>query len=347
MISEGVSVTELVKATGGQLEGAAPTGPLTQLLDPRQEGYASLAQQGVVVLADGAEPPTPPPALLVLRAGSEVKLGEQATPALLWVQDTRLALARVTRLFSRAPLPGEGWEEGVATVHPSAVLGPGVSLAPGAVVGPGARVGDGCSLGAGTVIGAGVILGEGCQLHPNVTLYPGTTLGKRVSIHSGAVIGADGFGYAAGPVGAEKIHHLGGVVVGDDVEIGANTAIDRGTLLNTTVGARSKIDNHCQIGHNVQIGTDTLIAGMSGVAGSAVIGNGVIIGGYVAVSDHVKIGDGARIGGRSGVTKSVPAGEAWAGFPAKPQAKFVRELYLLSRLERVWQAVRGLPGKEE
>src|SRR5690606_14160054 len=115
----------------------------------------------------------------------------------------------------------------------------------------------------------------------------GVTLGNRVVVHSGSVIGADGFGYAAGPRGAEKIHHLGGVVLEDDVEIGANSAIDRGTLLPTRVGARTKIDNHCQIGHNVRIGHDSLIAGMSGVAGSVDIGSGVIIGGYVGISDHV------------------------------------------------------------
>jgi UDP-3-O-[3-hydroxymyristoyl] glucosamine N-acyltransferase len=184
-------------------------------------------------------------------------------------------------------------------------------------------------------------------LHPHVTLYPGTRLGNRVVIHAGAVIGADGFGYAAGPLGAEKIHHLGGVVLGDDAEVGANSTIDRGTLLDTRIGARTKIDNQVQVGHNVQIGSDTLVAGMSGIAGSAVIGNGVILGGFVAVSDHVQIGDGARIAGRSGVTKNVPAGAVWAGFPARPHRDYVRQLYLQGKLEQIWQRLKPQPGQRE
>lgn len=205
----------------------------------------------------------------------------------------------------------------------------------GAVIGAGSRVGPGC------VLGEGVTLGPDCVLHANVTLYPGTALGARVIVHSGAVLGADGFGYAFGPQGAVKIHHLGGVVIEDDVEVGANTCIDRGTLLDTRVGARTKIDNLCQIGHNVQIGPDCVIAGGSAIGGSTVLERGVLLGGAVAVTDHVRLGAGARVGGRSSVTKSVPAGETWAGYPAKPQRKWVRELYLIGKLEAIWASVRA------
>ncbi len=257
------------------------------------------------------------------------------------VADPRLALARLSRLFDDRPAVASDTAAS-AVVHPGATVAAGVHLGPGVVVGAGASVGVGCQLGANSVVGGGATLGAGCVLHPNVTLYPGVRLGERVVVHSGTVIGADGFGYAAGPRGAEKIHHLGGVVVGNDVEIGANSCVDRGTLSDTVIGARSKIDNHCQIGHNVNIGTDTLIAGMTGVAGSVTIGNGVILGGYVGVSDHVTINDGARVAGRSGVTKDVPAGETWAGFPAKPHRQFARQLYLLGRLEAIWAAVRPL-----
>ena len=351
------SLERIVAVTGGTLEGSTPsaspgspaaadaaTANLTNLLDPADPAYAELAPTSVVVLPANTRAPAPPPGLLV--AADDHDLGESYAGAVLRVADTRLALARLSSLLGRHPLP-RGHDGAPATVHPSATVAADAVLAPGVVVGAGASVGAGCVVGANSVIGEGVTLGEGCLLHPNVTLYPGTRLGRRVTLHAGAVIGADGFGYAAGPRGAEKIVHLGGVVLGDDVEVGANTAIDRGTLLPTRVGDRTKIDNHCQIGHNVVIGSDTLIAGMTGVAGSARIGRGVILGGYVAVSDHVQVGDGARIAGRSGVTKDVPPGATWAGFPARPHRAFVRELYLLGKLEQMWQAVKPRRGDEE
>lgn len=331
----GVTLPKLLEVTGGTLRGAPPTERFTHLLHPRDARYEALRESAVVVMSTAAAPELPP-ALLVAAATQQPPEPGRA-PALLLVPDARLALARLTRLF--APPPAPGWGE--AAVHGGARIGAHVQLAPGAVIGNGALLGARTRVGAGSVIGDGVVLGEECVIHPNVTLYPGTRLGDRVTVHAGAVIGADGFGYAAGAAGPEKIYHLGGVEIGSDAEIGASTTIDRGTLLATRVGAHTKIDNQCQIGHNVSIGAGTLIAGMCGVAGSATIGNGVILGGFVAVSDHVKIGDGARIAGRSGVTKDVPAGATWAGFPARPHREFVRELYLLGRLERIWRAVKG------
>lgn len=254
------------------------------------------------------------------------------------VADARLALARLSRRFDRRPRP-----QGVAasaSIARDARLGREVSVAPGAVIGAGATIGDRSSIGAGCVIGEGASIGADCRLHAHVTLYDGVRVGDRAIVHSGAVIGADGFGFAAGGEGAVKIHHLGSVWIGDDVEIGANTCIDRGTLADTRVGNRTKIDNLCQIGHNVVIGSDVLIAGMTGIGGSARIGDRVTLAGYVGIADHVSIGEGATIGARSGVHKDVPPGETWIGAPAMPRRDYARSLYLQNKLDAIWAFVK-------
>lgn len=256
------------------------------------------------------------------------------------VPDTRLALAQLTALFDSRPRPVVGISP-QAVIDPSAQLGAGVSVAAGAVILAHAVIGTGCRIGPHCVIGVGASLGEGCWLHAHVTLYDGVTLGRRVIVHSGAVIGADGFGYAASQRGALKIHHLGTVEIGDEVEIGANTCIDRGTLDATRIGPRTKIDNHCQIGHNVQIGTDCLIVGQVGIAGSTRVGDGVIIGGAAGLADHLTIGAGARIAAQAGVSKNVPAGESWIGSPAQPYRKWLRERYLVGQLEKLWAWFKG------
>ena len=255
------------------------------------------------------------------------------------VPDTRLAFAQLTAIF--APPAPKATIAATAVVHPDAVLGEGVSIGAGAVIGAGVQLGDGCRIGAGCVIGEGAVIGDDSLLHANVTLYPGVQLGTRVILHSGVVVGGDGFGYAFGPQGALKIHHHGTVVIEADVEVGANSCVDRGTLAETRIGARTKIDNLCQLGHNVVIGPDCVIAGASAVGGSTVLGRGVVLGGQVGVTDHVQLGDGARVAGGSSVLKSVPAGETWAGYPARPHRRWVRELYLLGRLEAIWEHLKG------
>lgn len=267
-------------------------------------------------------------------------LAERASPPYIAVPHPRLALAQLTALFDRRPPPASLLSP-EAHIDPTAELAEGVAVAPGAVVMAGARLGERVVVGAGCVVGTGTVVGAQSVLYPNVTLYDGVRLGERVVVHSGAVIGADGFGYAPGPTGAVKIHHLGSVEIGDDVEIGAGTCIDRATLGATRIGARSKIDNLCQIAHNVNVGSDCLIAGMVGIAGSTRLGDRVTVGGAAAIGDHLTIGTGATIAGRAGVTKDVPPGETWAGFPAAPYRKWVRELYLLSRLELIWQRFKG------
>ena len=333
-----VDAGELAALLGGRLEhpGTEPITGLAPLTAPRPGSVVVAETAAGVAALEGA-----PVGLVVVPEGVELGTEGASPHPLLRVADTRLALATLSALFDARPRGAPGVSPG-AHVHPEAVLGHDVSVAAGVVVGAGARLGDGCALHPGCVVGAGAVLGEGCVLHANVTLYDGVVLGARVVLHSGVVIGADGFGYAHGPRGAVKIRHLGTVELGDDVEIGANTCVDRGTLSSTVIGPRTKLDNLCQVGHNVRVGADCLVAGTVGIAGSTVLGDGVVVGGNAVFAEHLSVGDGARIAARAGVTKNVPAGETWAGFPARPYRAWVRELYLLGRLETVWARVRGL-----
>lgn len=269
------------------------------------------------------------------------KITQTTRHPVIKVRDTRLALAQLTQLFDTRPQVAEGIHPS-AVIHPSARLEANVHIAEKVVIQANVVIGAGSRIGAGCVISENVTIGENCLLHPNVTLYANVQLGRRVILHSGAVIGSDGFGYAPSSRGAVKIHHLGSVRLGNDVEIGANTCIDRGTLADSVIGDRTKIDNLCQIGHNIQMGTDCLIAGRGAIAGSVTFGNRVTIGGSVGIADHITIGDGATLAAGSGVSKDIPAGETWAGAPAVPFKKWVRGLYLQGQLETMWQAVKGL-----
>ena len=220
---------------------------------------------------------------------------------------------------------------GKTAIAADASLEPGVVLGPGVVVGDGARIGRGSRIGANTVIGPGVAIGRDCEISANVTLGF-ALIGDRVRILAGAVIGEPGFGAIAGATGLMDIPQLGRVIVQDGVSIGANTCIDRGAFDDTVIGENTKIDNQVQIGHNVRVGRNCAMAGQTGISGSVVIGDGVQFGGHAGVADHITIGQGARIGAGAGVIKDVPAGETWAGYPAKPIRRWMREVAVLSRL---------------
>lgn len=218
-----------------------------------------------------------------------------------------------------------------AVVSPLAVIEDGVSIGAGAVIGEGAEIGGGSVIAPNAVIGADCRIGRDCYVGPGASILA-SLIGNRVTIHGGARLGQDGFGFHPGASGLEKIPQIGRVVIQDDVEIGANTTIDRGALDDTVVGEGTKIDNLVQIGHNVRIGRHCAIAAQAGISGSVTIGDGVMLGGRVGIADHVSIGAGAQVAAGSGLMHDVPAGERWAGFPAKVATEFFREVYTLKKL---------------
>ena len=236
----------------------------------------------------------------------------------------------------------------IAGIHPTAKVGRDVRLAEGVtveayvVIGDGAVIGEGSWLESHVVVGRDVVIGRDSRLHPGVVLYPGARLGDRVQIHSGARIGSDGFGYVYRNGAHEKIPHVGRCVIENDVEIGANTTIDRGSIDDTVIGAGTKIDNLVHLGHNVRVGKLCLIMAQVGVAGSTHIGDGVIMAGQAGIGGHIEIGDRVRIGGQAGVFGSVPPGETWSGYPARPHRESLRAQAALFKLASMIRSLEKL-----
>ena len=220
---------------------------------------------------------------------------------------------------------------GGAQIDPTARLEDNVIVETGAIVGPEAQIGEGTRIAAGAVIGFRCAIGRNCFIGPRAVITH-ALIGNDVIIHAGVAIGQDGFGFAMGAQGHLKVRQIGRVIIQDRVEIGANSAIDRGALRDTVIGEGTKIDNLVQIAHNVAIGRNCVITGQVGIAGSSVLEDFVVIGGQSGVVGHVTIGAGAQIAGNSGVTGNVPRGERWGGMPARPVKSWGREIALLKRL---------------
>jgi UDP-3-O-[3-hydroxymyristoyl] glucosamine N-acyltransferase len=267
---------------------------------------------------------------------------------LLIADDPGLALIEILGLFHPEPARPAG-------VHPTAVVGPGARVAPTASIGAYAVVGEGCEIGDGAVlhpfvcVGAHSRVGAGAVLHPHVVLYPRAAIGARVVLHAGAVVGADGFGYIARSGRHLKIPQVGIAVLEDDVEVGANSAIDRAALEETRIGAGTKIDNLVQVGHNVRVGRSSILCGQSGIAGSSTLGDGVVLGGQSGVSNRVTIGDGARVAGKSAVFADVEPGLQVAGTPAIDASRWRRQVAILERLPEIRRRLaaieRAVTGK--
>jgi len=263
----------------------------------------------------------------------------------LIVVDPYLSFARISRMYQQEPvlLPGihpAAVVSDAAFVHPQASIGPFCTVEAEAVIGAGTVLGPGCHIGRGTRVG------DNCRLVARVTLYPAVTIGDRVLVHAGAVIGSDGFGFAAGEEGWEKLAQLGGVRVGADVEIGAGTTIDRGTLGDTVIGRGVKIDNQVQIAHNVQIGEHTAIAGCAGIAGSVRIGDHCRIGGGAGLVGHIEIADHVTITAMSLVTRSITEhGVYSSGTALQSSARWRRSAVRFAKLDELARRVARLERK--
>lgn len=261
--------------------------------------------------------------------------------ALIRVPNARVAFAKVLPLFFPEPSFASG-------IHPSAVVAPSASVDPTAHVGPFCTVGERVKIGprsvleCGNHIAADCILGEDVRLFPNVVLYSRSQIGSRVRIHAGSVIGADGFGYVFDQGRHLKVPQIGNVIIQDDVEIGANSAVDRAALGSTIVGKGTKIDNLVQVGHNVVLGDHCILCGQVGIAGSARLGNYVTLAGQAGVGGHLKIGNQVTIAAQSGVMHDVPDGEKWMYAPAQPERQVKRMIIAMQRLPELLQRVSKL-----
>ncbi|MGE4263091.1 MAG: UDP-3-O-(3-hydroxymyristoyl)glucosamine N-acyltransferase [Desulfovibrio sp.] len=288
------------------------------------------------------------PQLATTQAGAvlcEAKHAPQGANCLI-TENPKLDWARIVALFAKP----QGCLTGIspqAFVHPDAEIGAGVTLYPFVFVGARAQVGRGATLFPGVYVGEDCVVGAGATLYPNVVLMAGTVLGEGVIIHAGAVLGSDGYGYAQGPAGHVKVPQVGNVVIGRDVEIGANTAIDRAALESTTVGDGTKIDNLVQIAHNVETGRHCLIISQVGIAGSTKLGNGVVLAGQAGLRDNITLGDGVQVAAQSGVGQDLPPGTIVGGSPSMDAATFLKVSLTLPKLPELMRRVKRLEKAAE
>ena len=327
---EGDGDVEILRLTA--IENARP-GDLTFIANPKYLSKLPATRASAVIVGETLPDDSRP----------------QATCALLRSPDPYTSFAQAVGLFAHNQLPARGIDR-LSSVAPDAVVGAGVSIGPFVVIESGASIGAGTTIYPNVVIGRGAIIGDDCILHSHVAIRERVMLGRRVTVQNGAVIGSDGFGYATQPDGSHlKIPQQADVVIEDDVEIGANSTIDRPAVGETRIRAGTKIDNLVQIAHGVTIGQRVLLASQVGISGSAVVDDDVVMGGQAGVAGHLRVGKGAIAAGRTVITKSVEPGEFLTGYPGIPNLEwrkasviFRRLPALKKRLEKLEQLVAAI-----
>jgi UDP-3-O-[3-hydroxymyristoyl] glucosamine N-acyltransferase len=333
--AQSVSVADIMSLTGAKLFGRGdPAAVITRVMP------LDFAVPGALSFFDN---PRYFEALLATRASACLvteRFAERVpakTMALVTPQPYRALALVLAQMFPQAVSPGSSFgSRGIspsATVHPDARLEQDVTVDPGSVIGPGAEIGSGSSIGPHAMIGPQVRIGRDCIIGPG-TRIANALIGNRVIIHAGAAIGQDGFGFAVGPQGHLKVPQIGRVIVQDDVEIGANTTVDRGIMRDTVIGEGTKIDNLVQIAHNVRIGRHCLIVAQTGISGSTELGDFVCVGGQAGFAGHLKIGAGAQIAAQSGVIANVVPKAKLGGTPARGFRDWLRSYIVLDRLTK-------------
>jgi UDP-3-O-[3-hydroxymyristoyl] glucosamine N-acyltransferase len=330
-----MTVAEITDLVGGQAKGD-PTAEIRGVASLDTAGPSDLAfAEGdrALALATGSRA-----GCILVPEGSNLEgktTIEVARPKLAFVRAAEALLPPVAIPAGIHPM---------AIVHAEARVAPDASIGPYAMIERGARVGSRTQVGAGSFVGANAVLGDQCVLYPRVTIYPGANIGCRVILHSGVVIGSDGFGYVMGDGRFEKFPQIGQVIIEDDVEIGANSTVDRGALGATVIGQGTKIDNLVQVAHNVTIGRHCVIAAQTGISGSVQIGNYVVVAGQVGIADHVKIEDHAVLGAQAGIPtgKIIRKGVTVWGTPARPLDEFKRMYAHLANLPELTRKVKDM-----
>ncbi len=336
--ASGLTATQVAHLVGGELIGPgdimlagvaalerAGPGELSFLASRRYVPYFRRTRAGAVLLAPPFRDTTPGPATRIV------------------VADPAQALTAVLRRLY--PDPPAAWD-----VDPTARIGRGarwsgrVAIGAHASVGRDVRLGADCVIGPYAVLDDGVTVGDGCRIGAHAVVHRNTELGHRVVLKAGARVGGSGFGFVATATGAELIPHVGRCVLGDDVEVGSNSTVDRGSVDDTVVGAGTKIDNLVQIGHNVRVGKRCIIMGQAGIGGSTVVEDDVILGGQAGLAGHLRVGRGARVAAQGGVIGDVAPGDTVSGYPARPHRAVLRQAAALARLTPLVPAVERLAG---